>query len=443
MDAASSTSPQPGTGSSPTAGPDLASILAWMQQQQQQQQQLMQQSMQQQQMQMQQQQQQFLQSMLAAQQQATVALLQQQAAPQGQPSAAQLLTLSSLGQLQPFAGKASTDGLAGREWLARAEHYFDAREAALNVQAAQSDGARLAAARNALTDDALRWLLALPQQPSTWADFRTKFIERFSSVPAEQVREAHLHRFVEAARRLREKLSAEGMQRYTTVFLQHAGQVSATRMTDATKRMLYAQGLPSKYAELVLTEDAKAQPPPLHEIAQKVLAKATLKAHATATIPGVATGASGSPPPTTMDIDAISLCATQFGVSRDEAAAYLEDTEGWQPHDTDGKGAVASSSSAPPPGPPPPTVEQILAAIDARYAGRGGKSNSQRRNVPAPIRADVPQELAEQRKQAGLCVRCGVKKYEGGKNGHNARTCHAPVDRTTSASDGKRAAGLF
>jgi hypothetical protein len=441
MDATSSTSPQPGTSNPPAAGPDLASMVAWMQQQQQQQQQQMQQYMQQQQMQMQQQQQQFLQTMLATQQQATAALLQQQAAPQGQPSAAQLLTLSSLGQLQPFAGKASTDGLAGREWLASAEHYFAAREIALNVQAPHGDAARLATARNAFTDDALRWLLALPQPPATWAEFRGQFTERFSSVPAEQVREAHLHRFVEAARRIREKLSAEGMQRYTTVFLQHAGQISAARMTDATKRTLYAQGLPSKYAELVLTEDAKAQPPPLHEVAQKVLAKATLRAHATAAIPGASPSSPHSP--ATMDIDAVSLCAVQFGVPREVAASYLEDAEGWQPHDTASSSFTAPAPSTPATSAPPPSIEQLLAAMDARYAGRGGKGNSQRRNVPAPIRADIPQELAEQRKQAGLCVRCGVKKYEGGMKGHNARTCHAPVDKTTSAADGKRAAGLF
>jgi hypothetical protein len=143
-----------------------------------------------------------------------------------------------------------------------------------------------------------------------------------------------------------------------------------------------------------------------------------------------------------MDIDAISLCAVQFGVSREEAASYLEDAEGWQPHDTSSSSSTAPAPSTPATSAPPPSIEQLLAALDARYAGRGGKGNSQRRNVPAPIRANIPHELGEQRKQAGLCVRCGVKKYEGGMKGHNARTCHAPVDTTTSAADGKRAAGL-
>jgi hypothetical protein len=159
-------------------------------------------------------------------------------------------------------------GLAAREWLAHAEYYFTARESALGIDAVQGGPFRVHSARAALVDDALRWLTAMPQLPADWAAFRTAFLQRFSSVPAAQVREAQLQRFVDAARRVREKLTVDGLQRYTTLFLQQAGEIPSERMTDATKRTLYAQGLPPRYAELVLTEDAGANPPPLHEVAQ-------------------------------------------------------------------------------------------------------------------------------------------------------------------------------
>jgi NACalpha-BTF3-like transcription factor len=411
----------------------------------------------------QQQQQQFFEAMMAHQQQQLVAVLQQQPAAQGQPTAAQLLALSSLGQLRAFNGRVDANGLAAREWLTHAEHHFGARELAVGVDAAQGDAYRVHAARNALTDDALRWLSALPQPPTTWAAFRDAFLQRFSSVPAVQVREAQLHRFVDAARRIRDKLTVEGMQRYTTLFLQYAGEIPAERMTEATKRTLYAQGLPSHYAETVLIEDAKAQPPPLHEVAQTVLSKATLKAYA---VHGGAAGStsisSPSPGPTStsrasdaMDtsLDAISLCAAQFGVSRAEAAVYLEESEGWAPHDTTHGGGSTVSSSPPPSaarasGPASTAgevqqMERLLAAFEARFANKsGGRPQSQRRNVPPTIRTDIPNALVTARKEAGLCVRCGVAKYEPGAHGHNSRTCKAAVDKTTSAAEGKKQANF-
>lgn len=436
MDGASSSSMSPGgvTGGFPN-DPSFNMLQAILMQQQQQ---------------MQLQQQQFMEAMMAHQQQQLTAVLQQQVASSAPPATAQLLALSSLGQLRSFNGRVDANGLAAREWLTHAEHHFGAREHAVGVNPAQGDGYRVHAARNALTDDALRWLSALPQPPTTWAAFRDAFLQRFSSVPAVQVREAQLQRFVDAARRIRDKLSVEGIQRYTTLFLQHAGEIPAERMTEATKRTLYAQGLPTRYAETVLIEDAKAHPPPLHEIAQAVLSKATLKAYAAAggaVGPAAASSSTTSRSPDAMDtsLDAISLCATQFGVSRAEATAYLEVSEGWAPHDT--AGSSAASSSPPPAAMRASTVEtqqmeRLLAAFEARMADRpsAGRPQSQRRNVPATVRTDIPEALVSARKEAGLCVRCGVAKYEPGGRGHNSRTCKAPVDKTTSAADGKRKA---
>ena len=399
------------------------------------------------------QQQQFMEAMMAHQQQQLTAVLQQQAASGAPPATAQLLALSSLGQLRSFNGRVDANGLAAREWLTHAEHHFSAREHAVGVDLAQGDAYRVHAARNALTDDALRWLSALPQPPTTWTAFRDAFLQRFSSVPAVQVREAQLQRFVDAARRIRDKLSVEGIQRYTTLFLQHAGEIPAERMTEATKRTLYAQGLPARYAETVLIEDAKPQPPPLHEVAQAVLSKATLKAYAaTGGAPASFAGSSASSSsqarsPDAMDtsLDAIALCAAQFGVSRAEATAYLAESEGWAPHDT--AGSPTASSSPPPPAAQTPALstdmqqmERLLAAFAARLDDKAGRPQSQRRHLPPPIRGEVPEALVAARKAAGLCVRCGVAKYGPGAHGHNARTCKAPVDKSTSAVDGRKKA---
>ena len=227
MDASSSSSPSPGGLGHGSPGDGTWNLVQSMMMQQQQQ-------MQQQQL----QQQQFFEALMAHQNQQLATILQQPQSLHGPPNAAQLLALSSLGQLRPFDSKVNTNGLAGREWLTHAEHHFAAREAAVGATAAQADGYRVHAARNALSDDALRWLNALPQPPVTWQSFREAFLQRFSSVPAVQVREAQLQRFVEGARRIRDKLNVEGMHRYTTLFLQYAGEIPAERMTEATKRAL-------------------------------------------------------------------------------------------------------------------------------------------------------------------------------------------------------------
>jgi hypothetical protein len=306
------------------------------------------------------------------QHQTILKMLDQQAAAAAAnvPAAQQMLGLASLGMLPNFAGQADASGMAAREWLQKAEHHFSVRETTLGVSAAQGDTFRVHSARAALTGDALRWLMALPSPPSTWQEFKTAFANRFSSVPAAQVREQQLRQFVSAAHRLRDKLNVEGLQRYTTLFLQRAGEIPSGRMTEATKRHLYSQGLPTRYAEMVLTEDAEAEPMALHEVAQHVLAKATMKTYA-----GASAGYQIEEASTTqrdgdaMDVDAVSLCAAHFGVTRDEAAAYC--TTG-----RDGMHA-AWSDVAPARGSPPTTppstelLAQLLAAIAAPRQQKG------------------------------------------------------------------------
>jgi len=382
------------------------------------------------------------------QQQALMNLLQQaqqQAAPM---TAQQMLALSALGSLPRFAGRADATGMAAREWMQQAEHHFAARESALGVVAGQGDAYRVHSARAALTEDGLRWFMALPAPPMTWLDFKTQFLGRFSSVPAAQVREQQLRQFVHTAQRLRDKLNVEGLQRFTTLFLQRAGEIPLERMTDATKRQLYAQGLPSRYAELVLTEDAKDQPPALHEVAQRVLSKATFKAYAGSDDSQGSAARNYSRDRDAMDVDAIALCAVQFGVSREEAAAYME---GPDDYEVDSRGGSGQRSTPPASGTGDELLGKLLAALSSasgmRHGGRphsfGGKGKPGRGGAGSEgsgALKDVSEDLIAARKDAGLCVRCGVVKYERGSKGHNARTCKAPVDKNTSAAEGKRLA---
>jgi hypothetical protein len=373
-----------------------------------------------------------------SQQQALMKMLQQQAS-SAPAMAQQMLGLASLGALPSFAGQADASGMAAREWLQKVEHYFTMRETTLGVDAAHGDAFRVHSARAALTGDALRWLMALPSPPATWQEFKTVFSERFSSVPAAQVREQQLRQFVSTAHRLRDKLNVEGLQRYTTLFLQRAGEIPTSRMTDATKRHLYSQGLPTRYAEVVLTEDAKAQPMALHEVAQHVLAKATLKAYAGA---GAGSGEqSARRDGDAMDVDAIALCAMQFGVSRDEAAAYCVVGESCS-GGTASAGAAAAPSQA---GSDRELLTQLLAAITSPRFHKGASNSRGGKSTGAPAEGalkDIPEDLIAARKKANLCAKCGVVRYERGAKGHNARTCKASPDKTTSVADGlKRAEG--
>ena len=418
-------------------------------------------------MQQQQQQQAQIQHLLAQQQQpaqphagpgidfnALASLLQQQqaAAQQQQLQAtAQLLSLQALGQLPTFSGKGASTGLAALEWAKHAERFFAAREAALGITAAQGDTTRVTLAANALQEEAQRWYDGIPlaSRPTTWTDFRRLLEGRYSSVPAVRVRLEQLRGFVDAARRLRDKVTLEGLQAYTSRFQQLAGEIPDTHLTEHGRLELLARGLSARLAEVVLTEDAKPQPLALHEIVQRILAKAAFKEYA-----GGMSSASGFPSSArndAMEVDAISLCAVQFGITREEAARYVEPGEGWAPHDTDARSSApakspASSSSE-------GIEERLLAAFEARFkalasssgnssSGSQGKPQSSRRYVPSGVKDQIPEAMIEARKAAGLCVKCGVVKYEGGGRGHNAKTCKAGFDKTTSVAEGKKKAGF-
>lgn len=383
---------------------------------------------------------------------ALAALLQQQqlAAQQQQLQAtAQLLALQALGQLNTFSGKGALSGLAALEWLQHAERYFAARETALGISAASGDATRVTLGANALQEDAQRWYNGLPPaaRPTTWQAFRDVLLGRYGNIPTVRVRLEQLRSFVDAARRLRDKMTLEGLQGYTSRFQQLAGEIPDTHLTEHGKLELLARGLVPRLAEVVLTEDAKQTPAPLHEVAQRILAKAAFKEYA-----GSMSAASTSQHGDAMQLDAVSLCAVQFGISREEAARYVEPGEGWAPHDT---GARSPAAAPPAPTPTDGLEERMLAAFQRFHASAGSSSSShtgpqtrskpqsQRRNVPKSLREEIPEALLEARRAAGLCIKCGIAKYEsGGGSAHNSRTCQAAADKTTSVAEGKKKAGF-
>jgi hypothetical protein len=349
--------------------------------------------------------------------------------------AAQQLVLQRLGELPTFSGKGSDTTLIAHEWLQRAERYFAIREKALSIDATLGDEARMLDAAYALQDDARRWYDALPSPPLTWITFKEAIKARFCSVPSERIRVDRLREFVDKAAKLRDKLNVQGMQAFTARFAQLAGEVSDRFLTDHGRLELLARGLPQRYAEVVMKEDAKEPPPPLHQVINAVLARASQKEQAASYGGASAMAASAAP----INLDAISLAVATFGWSREEAQQHLRDSEGWTPHDTHGN-PPAHQGAAPASAAFDKLLINALARIGAGPAGRD--RNQSRRTVPGGVAKDIPADLAKARQEAGLCIKCGIVKYEGGSKGHNSRTCKSAADKTTSAAEGLKKANF-
>jgi hypothetical protein len=400
--------------------------------------------------QMQQQQQQQQQQSPSVDIAALMLAMQQQAAKQ----AAGALLLQSLGSLPTFDGKGTAGmptALRAREWLKRAEDYFAAREAATGAAGADVDRGRLLSAVNALSEDVRRWYTELPEglRPATWAQFRECILDRYGSVPDERLRVDQLRQFVAQAAKVRDKLSLAGLQSFMARFQELAGAVSTDYLTLHGKLELLAKGLAQRHAEIVLKEDSKQPPTPLHEVCKIVLSRAAYKEHAAAFSDS---GPAASAAAMASSSDPISACAVAFGIPRDEAARYLEPQEGWGVFNTDG-GSAGSAPTAAAATPAATSnveaqMERLLNAFEARLSSKSGSSGAgagkppTRRNVPGDVRKDVPEALATARRDAGLCIKCGVAKYEGGAHGHNSRTCTAPVNKTTSAAEGRKKANF-
>jgi hypothetical protein len=349
---------------------------------------------------------------------------------------AQALASAAPLTLPLFNGAGNASGLAAHSWLQQVERAFEER---VLVAGPLGDGRRIHAAGVALRGGADIWYSSLAQRPTTWAGFRSALLARFQPAGALLLIEAQLDALSAAAAKMSSRLNTQGLTRYTTEFQQLANQIPAGVMLERTKIMIYRKGLPMRLQEIILLEDEKAnqsgQPMELNKIADRLLQRAATRESASG-----ASGGSSHHSSDAMDISALDLCCQTFGVSAVDAAQYLEPSEGWASHETSGqRAAPASSSSGHQLGVhalSQAASEQRIHALEMQLAALG------RRSVAPPVKRDVPDQLAAERKTAGLCIRCGVAKYEAGGKGHNSRTCQAPVDKTTGVAVGAKKAGI-
>jgi hypothetical protein len=340
-----------------------------------------------------------------------------------------------------FDGAGNTSGIAAHAWLRQVERAFVERQASAG-QSALSDARCIAAAAAALRGAAEAWYSALPLPPTTWDAWKAALLSRFQPANARLLIEGKLHALVEATAKFRERLNANGLDRYTAQFQQLAGQVPAEMMTERAKVLLYARGLPQRMRELVAQEEEQSfdskKPMELNAIAAKILKRAAIRetASSSAGPPASASSGSNAGADDAMDLSAIELCRRAFELSAAEARDYLEPAEGWAPHDTTPAG---SGSSCGPSSARTSELEQQVHALQAQLAALGPVG---RRSVQPVVKKEVPEQLAADRRAAGLCIRCGVAKYEAGGKGHNSRTCKLPCDLSTPASIGAKRAGL-
>jgi hypothetical protein len=432
---------------------------------------LLQQQLQQQQRQMQLQQQQMQQlqqaaaasppmdnaQLLLAMQQNTAALLEAGDRRQAQANARNVI-LQSLGPCPSFSGKptaGSNLSLHAHEWLLRCRDYFNSREETLELAhgSPEADRARIATVLPALHGDAHRWYTAIPaaDKPKTWAAFEKRVRERYCNGAAEErLRLDVLTAFVVNASKLREKFTLTALESFVARFQEIASEIPDSFATIHQKLALLAQGLPARYGETIMREDAKRPVPPLHEVVNAVVARAAFKEGAAAFSHAASlNNISGA------TVEEVAFCAQTFGVDRGLAASYLAPQEGWAPHHThdESQGSPASPAAAPAATtkglPTAAEYAQLLAAFTAQQqrGGAGPSRNapatqSKRRLTPADIQKAIPQPLATARKEAGLCIKCGIEKYEPGGKGHNARTCQRPIDAKTSAAEGLKKASF-
>ena len=347
-----------------------------------------------------------------------------------------------------FDGSGNTSGIAAHSWLRQAERAFEERE---SIAGYLGDARRVSAASTVLRGAADTWYASLSQRPLTWAAFKLALTSRFQPASARLLIEGKLQALVDNTAKIRERLNTQGLERYTALYQQLAGQIPSEMMLERTKVLQYSHGLPARMRELVMQAEETAhetgRPLELNAVADKILKRAAARETA-------ASGPSSSPPARAhtdgdaMDLSAIEMCRQAFDLSATEAKSYLEETEGWAEHDTTStrshhSGSTSHSSQPAAKGPgnshTSPAAADLTRQVNALQAQLAAMS---RRTISPPVKRDVPEQLAMERRTAGLCIRCGVAKYEAGGRGHNSRTCQAPVDTSTSAAAGAKRAGL-
>ena len=333
---------------------------------------------------------------------------------------AQALALNQPFTLQLFNGEGNTAGLQANNWLRDTEVVFAERYAL--VGSLLTDARRIAAATSVLRGAAASWN-STRAATHTWAAFKAALLERFQPRNAALLLEKQLESFVAASESNRDRKTAQQVEAYTAKFLELSNALPDTMLPPRARLRLYERGLPVRGREITAKADSEAlapsnaKPIDLSAVINLVLRRAAEREQI-----GAPHGHSDP-----MDLSRVALEQAQYAFDIDAAQAqqYLAPAEGWSPHDTSASSAQGSSGYA-----PTNSDSSLEAKVNALLLQVSALS---RHSVSPPVKLAVPDALAEARKAAGVCIKCGVKQYSGGKLGHNSRTCQSAVDVTTPA----------
>ena len=351
-------------------------------------------------------------------------------------------------QLPPFprfGSDGNTHGAAAHRWIKEMETAFEAANASAPGGFVDEEKIRLAI--GALEGSAQEWGRGMHPKPTTWKEFRDRFLEFYQPAGSRRLIEQQLHELPAKASRM--KLTTAGLQAYTTKFLELANQIPESDMIDRSKIMLYAKGIPASLRMIIEKADDEAhrpggKPMELQRIAHAVVNRTALQE--------TVYHGSGSPSSShlgdAMDLSAVTLCQQTFGVPREVALSYCAPAEGWAAHDTSASPSFSPSATSPAAATSLSALtnqiaelqRQLAATAAAAAAGPADLNALSRRTTAPGVKKEIPDALAKERRDAGLCIKCGVTAYGAGAHGHNSRTCKLPIDKTTSIAEGLRRA---
>jgi hypothetical protein len=84
------------------------------------------------------------------------------------------------------------------------------------------------------------------------------------------------------------------------------------------------------------------------------------------------------------------------------------------------------------------SLTQQLNAVTFNNRSKGNNNNNNKKKFnkgdrpPIPGLQSIPVNLRKLRESYGYCIKCGTTKFSAGENGHNARTCTNPIDKSTT-----------
>lgn len=155
---------------------------------------------------------------------------------------------------------------------------------------------------------------------------------------------------------------------------------------------------------------------------------------------GLATSHTTSTASSSNDSD-VDLSALGYLDPADRAACIAAlQSEGLKEFDTSGSPSNSTSS-----GISTYLQQQVATAVQLQLAAAGliggsskpfkkasssNKGRDTARASSSPL-SEIPLPIRKLREAYGVCLRCGVHKFSAGADGHNARTCKAPLDKKT------------